>query len=263
MVSRTEVAPEDLAGRTHVEHVMGMAVSIDVRAVPRCSPELAGAIAEVVAWLHRVDTTFSTYIPDSQISRIAAGTLSPGDADPEVIAILRLGDELRDVTGGYFDVRAGGVLDPSGVVKGWAVDRASELLAARGFDHHCVNAGGDLRARGRPGPGRRWRLGIAHPHVSGALAAVVEIDGGAVATSGTAERGPHVIDPHSGRAALELASVTVIGADLTRADAYATAALAMGPAAPAWLSRLQDHEAYVIDAAGMVWSTPGFDRYRV
>jgi thiamine biosynthesis lipoprotein len=92
---------------------------------------------------------------------------------------------------------------------------------------------------------------------------VVEIDGGAVATSGTAERGPHVIDPHSGRAALELASVTVIGADLTRADAYATAALAMGPAAPAWLSRLQDHEAYVIDAAGMVWSTPGFDRYRV
>jgi len=255
-------AADERAGRTHVEHVMGMAVSIDVRAADRGSASLAVAIAEVVAWLHRVDATFSTYIPDSQISRMATGTLAAADADPDVTEVMRLGEDLRAATGGYFDVRAAGTLDPSGVVKGWAVERASDLLAARGFPHHQVNAGGDLRARGRPGAGRRWRIGIAHPHLAGALAAVIEIDDGAVATSGTAERGAHVVDPHTGRAALDLASVTLVGRDLARADAYATAALAMGHAAPAWLARLPGYEAFVVDAAGGAWSTPGFERYR-
>jgi FAD:protein FMN transferase len=104
-------------------------------------------------------------------------------------------------------------------------------------------------------------MGIAHPHVAGALTAVVAIDDGAIATSGTAERGPHVIEPHTGHPALDLASVTVIGDDLTLADAYATAALAMGLDAPAWLARLPGYESYVVDAGGKCWRSDGLGRY--
>lgn len=237
---------------------MGMAVSIDIRDEDAAADRLAGAVGEVVAWLHWVDATFSTYQETSDVCRIDRGELTVAAAAPEVAEILALGDRFREETGGYFDVRAGGRLDPSGVVKGWAVERASSLLLAAGFADHAVNAGGDSRLRGCPAPGRRWRVGIAHPHVHDGLAAVVEVGDGAVATSGTGERGPHVIDPHTGRPAIELASVTVIGAALVAADAYATAALAMGGEATRWLAGLAGHEAYVVDAEGVSWWTPGF-----
>jgi thiamine biosynthesis lipoprotein len=243
---------------THVEHVMGMAVSIDIRDEQADSGRLAGAVGDVVEWLHWVDATFSTYDEASDVRRIDRAELDVGAAAPEVAEILALGERYRIDTGGYFDVRAGGTLDPSGVVKGWAVERASELLLTAGFADHAVNAGGDIRLRGGPAPGRRWRVGIAHPQVRDGLAAVVEMGDGAVATSGTAERGPHVLNPHTGRPALELASVTVVGASLVAADAYATAALAMGRSALPWLAQLPGHEAFVVDAEGGSWWTAGF-----
>jgi thiamine biosynthesis lipoprotein len=235
-----------------------MAVSIDIRADPPDLARLEAAVAEVGAWLERVDGRFSTFKDDSDVSRIARGELDIGAAGHDVAEVLALGERFRAATGGYFDVRASGRLDPSGVVKGWAVERASELLLAAGFPDHAVNAGGDIRMRGRPGPGRGWRVGIAHPHVRGGLAAVAEVADGAVATSGTAERGAHVVDPHTGRAALELASVTVVGAELVATDVYATAALAMGRDAPAWLAGLAGHEAFVVGADATTWHTPGF-----
>jgi thiamine biosynthesis lipoprotein len=142
-------------------------------------------------------------------------------------------------------------------VKGWAIDIASELLTGAGLGNHCVNAGGDIVVRGSSGYDGPWRIAIAHPMVRDAMCAVVEITAGAVATSGIAERGAHVMNPHSGRAALDLASVTVIGTDLATTDAYATAALAMGFDAPNWLSSLEGYEALVVDAGGFVWQTPG------
>ncbi|HVM63797.1 MAG TPA: FAD:protein FMN transferase [Acidimicrobiales bacterium] len=241
-----------------VIHVMGMAVSIDIRADPPDVGALDAAVAEVREWLEWVDGRFSTYKDDSDVSRLARGELDIAAVAPEIGEVLALGDRFRDATGGYFDVRAGGRLDPSGVVKGWAVERASAVLLAAGFADHAVNAGGDIRTRGRPGPGRKWRVGIAHPHVQGGLVAVAEVADGAVATSGTAERGAHVVDPHTGRAALDLASVTVVGPDLVPADVYATAALAMGRAAPEWLEGLEGHEALVVSADATTWHTPGF-----
>jgi thiamine biosynthesis lipoprotein len=162
-------------------------------------------------------------------------------------------------TDGYFDVRADhGWLDPSGLVKGWSVERASALLARAGSANHCINAAGDVRVRGEAEAGRPWQIGVLHPQHPDALTAVVAVTDAAVATSGTYERGLHVFDPHTFLPADALASVTVVGPDLTFADAYATAALARGLAAPAWLSSLSGHEAYVVDAGGHVWSTPGF-----
>jgi len=246
---------------TRVVHVMGMAVSIDIRDEHAPPDRLDLAIAQVTGWLEWVDVTFSTYQEGSEVSRIDRGALAVGDAAPEVAEILALGERFRVESDGYFDVRAGGHLDPSGVVKGWAVERASAMLLGAGFADHAVNAGGDIRLRGVPGPGRRWRVGIAHPHVRDALAAVVEVGDGAVATSGTAERGAHVMDPHTGRAALDLASVTIVGPELVATDAYATAALAMGAAARPWLDGLAartGHEALVVDADDTTWSTAGF-----
>src|SRR4029077_11960278 len=142
-----------------------------------------------------------------------------------------------------------------GLVKGWSVERASGILASHGLARHCINAGGDVRVRGEPDPGRPWGIGVVHPFDRESLTIVVEGCDIAVATSGTAERGAHVYDPHTHTPATELASVTVVGPDLTYADAYATAAFAMGLGCRDWLTGLRDHEAYVIDASGYAWWT--------
>jgi thiamine biosynthesis lipoprotein len=251
-----------LPGARRVEHLMGMVIGIDVRDALEPSV-LETAIEEVFAWLHWVDATFSTYRPDSQISRFGRGELSLAACCADVRWVLDRCEELRTETGGYFDARANPrrALDPSGLVKGWAVERASALLAAAGAVNHCINAAGDIRTRGEPEPGRSWHVGVVHPLHRDALCALLAVGDAAVATSGVAERGQHVFDPHTGTPVSELASVTVIAADLAHADTYATAALAMGAAAPAWLAGLVGSEALVIDPGGYAWETPGFHRY--
>ena len=138
-----------------------------------------------------------------------------------------------------------------------------ERLAAAGADSFCINAGGDVVARGRPAPDRRWRVGIRHPRSPTALAAVVAVEDLAVATSGEYERGAHIVDPHTGAPPTGLLSVTVIGPDLATADAYATAAFAMGADGPAWTATLAGYDALCITTDHRVLSTPGFARHRV
>jgi thiamine biosynthesis lipoprotein len=244
-------------GRRRVEQVMGTAISVDLR-----DPSAAAAdLDQVFAWLREVDDRFSTYKADSQISRLGRGEIALADCHPDVGWVLARCDALRQATGGYFDARASGSLDPSGLVKGWSVEMASALLVRRGSANHCINAGGDIRMRGEPEPGRPWHAGIAHPLRPGRLTIVVSGRDLAIATSGTAERGLHVIDPHTGRPAGTLASVTVVGPELGLTDSDATAALAMGLDAPAWLDSLDDHDAYLIDQGGYAWWTAGFARH--
>jgi FAD:protein FMN transferase len=236
---------------------MGTAISVDVRDDAIAPQDLD----EVFAWFRRVDHVFSTYRDESQISRLGRGEISVAGCDPDVGWVLERCEEIRRMTCGYFDTWATGILDPSGLVKGWSVEMASEMLVGRGSCNHCINAGGDIRTRGEPEPGHPWHIGIVHPLHRDALTVVVAGRDLAVATSGIAERGLHVFDPHTGRPAAALASVTIVGDDLTLCDAYATAATAMGFDAPAWLRRLADHEAYLIDAGGHVWWTNGFGGY--
>lgn len=236
---------------------MGTAISVDVRDAGVGPSELI----EVFEWFRRVDQIFSTYKEDSQISRLGRGEITVTDCHPDVGWVLERCEQVRRASGGYFDCMATGTLDPSGLVKGWSVEVASAMLVEVGSANHCINAGGDIRFRGEPQPGRPWHAGIVHPLEQGALTVVVVGRDLAVATSGIAERGLHVVDPRTGRAANALASVTLVGPELTLTDAYATAALAMGLDAPSWLVGLADHEAYVIDAGGHVWWTDGFARY--
>jgi thiamine biosynthesis lipoprotein len=169
---------------------------------------------------------------------------------------------LERATGGFFSVRPAGRLDPSGLVKGWAVAGAAERLAAAGAERFCIDAGGDVIARGRPAPDRRWRVGIRHPVEHDRLATVLEVEDLAVATSGEYERGAHIVDPHTGGRPSGLVSVTVVGPDLGTADAYATAAFAMGADGPAWTTTLTRYDAMCITSDHRVLSTPGFDRHR-
>ncbi|WP_205718592.1 FAD:protein FMN transferase [Actinomadura sp. WMMA1423] len=244
-------------GIRHVEHVMGTVFSFDVR-TPR-TPSIAAALAQAVAWLHHVDRIFSPYRPDSQITRLADGRAVLGDCDPEVAEILRLGAEIERVTGGAFTCRPGGRLDPSGLVKGWAIERASTILHKAGAHDHCVNGGGDIQARGGAGPGEPWRIGLADPRDRAGLIAVVCGGDIAVATSGTAERGNHIVDPRTGRPAAGLASITLAGRHLTDVDALATAAFVMGDAAREWAEARPDVEALGVSSEGRLWWTPGFE----
>jgi thiamine biosynthesis lipoprotein len=164
-------------------------------------------------------------------------------------------------TGGYFDVHAASEdrLDPSGLVKGWAVDRAAALLDAAGVRNYVVNAAGDMRLRGRAVPELHWRVGIQHPLEPDGVARVLDTTDLAIATSGEYARGAHVLDPHTHRPPSGILSVTITGPDLATADAYATAAFAMGAGrATHWTARLQDYQAMTILADGSVLSTPGF-----
>ncbi|MFM7536363.1 MAG: FAD:protein FMN transferase [Acidimicrobiales bacterium] len=247
-------------GLHHVEHVMGMAVSIDVRdRLP------AAALTEVIDWLHHVDATFSPYRPDSPVSRFGSGEIGLDDLDVEVLGVLALCEELHADTGGAFDVLAvpapnGSRFDPSGLVKGWSIERAVEVLERHGARNLCLNAGGDIAVRGEPEPGRPWRIGIRDPEHSGEVMAVVAIRGrGAVATSATYERGAHIIDPATGEPTTMVASVTIVGPDLTYVDAHATAVFVMGVDGLQWLAdRHRDHDGLVVTHDRQRFATAGF-----
>jgi thiamine biosynthesis lipoprotein len=239
----------------HVEHCMGTAFTIDIRDEGTWD----AALAEVIAWLHRADALFSTYRPDSDISRIRSGELAAKDADPRVAEVLGLCAQLGLETGGYFTAQwRGAAPDPTGLVKGWATERASSLLRGHGSRNHAVNGGGDVQVAGESAPGQPWRVGIVDPFDRTRILTVVTGRDLAVATSGTAERGAHIINPRTGApAAGELASVTMVGSSLTRADAYATAAFAMGAKALSWAQQLSAHEALVVSMDGTAAATPG------
>jgi thiamine biosynthesis lipoprotein len=242
-----------------VEHIMGMPIQIDLRD-GGADPSVVDAAFD---WLRLVDETFSTYKPDSEISRLARGELTVSECRPEVDEVLVRSAQLREETDGFFSVRATGTLDPSGLVKGWAVGRAADLLSSAGARDFSINAGGDVVLRGRPAPDELWRVGIQHPLQGDKVAAVLAGEDIAVATSGEYERGAHVIDPHTRRPPSGLLSATIVGPDLATADAYATATFAMGAAGPAWAARLTGYETLCITTGEALLTSPGFARYRV
>lgn len=190
------------------------------------SVELGDAVPESVLheiWdrLRWVDQTFSPYHADSAISRLAAGRLRVEDCDPALGEVLDRCAEWQRRTGGRFSAMATGRLDPSGLVKGWAIEYADELLRAAGSTRHFICGGGDVRVTGGP-----WPVGIADPLRPGGILTAVALTDAALATSGVAERGDHVRNPLTGGAPRRLASVSVIAPDMTEADVWATALLA-------------------------------------
>ncbi|MFC4122501.1 FAD:protein FMN transferase [Nonomuraea zeae] len=240
-------------GSARVEMVMGIPVSVDIRtALP--ARELAPLLDDAFAWLRWVDDTFSPAKEDSQIGRLnRSRTIRQ---IPELVEVLHRCDELSQATGGWFEARINGVIDPSGYVKGWALERLSRALSNAGAGDHRITAGGDIRVRGSAAPGEPWRVGIRDPRHDVVRKVVVANDLG-IATSG----GSTIVDPHTGEVQDALGSVTVIGPDLGVADAYATAIYAMGPLLArrfaAELAASGPYQTMIISRDGQEVSTPG------
>jgi thiamine biosynthesis lipoprotein len=242
---------------------MGMPIMVDV-----CDHDFdSRKIDRVFEWLRFVDETFSTYRFDSQISRLNRGELTLEKSDAVVRYIVTWCNSLRDQTDGYFDAwrsspDSGLWFDPSGLVKGWSIERAASILETSGARNFCLNAGGDIVVRGHPEQSPSWTIGVQHPKARDQIAITLIATDVAIATSGTYERGQHIVDPHTGASPDGVLSVTVAGSDLGTADAYATAIFAMGANGPEWACGLETCAAMVILSDGTALSTPSFDRYR-
>lgn len=209
-----------------VRTVMGFPVSLDVRSETDDS-----AVEAAFEVLVRADEVFSPFRADSEISRLNRGEL--GQASAVVLEVMLLAAEAERRSRGAFTVHTPRGVDANGVVKGWAVQRAADVLAEAGVSDFCLNAGGDIAVRGEPAPGQAWQAGIRSPWHPRAIAGVVRLPG-AIATSGAYERGAHLRDGRTGETANAFASVSVLHDDLAVADIAATAVMALGPDGPAW-----------------------------
>jgi thiamine biosynthesis lipoprotein len=236
----------------HAEHVMGTVFSFDVR-----DTDLTSAVLDpMLRRLHDIDACYSTYRPDSPISRLGRGELALPDAPPEIRMVLGDCERWRERTDGWFDVHAGGRLDPSGYVKGWAVAQVSCMLTAAGSSWHCVNGGGDILALGAE-PDQTWTFGIVDPTDEQQLLATVTGASLAIATSGPAQRGEHILNPTTHSAASgALRSFSVIGRSIVECDVLATAGIAMGAGTQDWFADRPDVQTFGVRADGSTFNTP-------
>jgi thiamine biosynthesis lipoprotein len=176
--------------------------------------------------------------------------------------IFALAEQTKQETNGYFDIQHNGQVDPSGIVKGWAIANAADILRQKGFVNFYVEAGGDIEVSGCNRRGEPWQIGIRNPFNMNEIVKVVALSAGGVATSGTYIRGQHIYNPKKQDAIItEIVSLTVIGPNIYDADRFATAAFAMGREGIVFIAGLADFEGYQIDQHGQAAFTPGFARY--
>ena len=236
---------------------MGMPITIEVLDSSVTQDDLD----KVFAYFVSVDDIFSTYKDTSEISKINRGELSAAQYSEDMKTILALSEETKKDTCGYFDIQHNGIVDPSGIVKGWAIQNAAHMLEAWGFRHFYVDAGGDIQVSGNK-DGRPWRVGIRNPFNRTENVKVLALTNCGIATSGTAIRGQHIYDPYNrDTMLLDVASITVIGPNIYQADRFATAAFAMGKKGIQFIEKLVGFEGYMIDAHARATFTSGFERY--
>jgi thiamine biosynthesis lipoprotein len=253
---------------------MGTVADIEIRRSDLSDDALNDVLEAVERRLAELDDKFSTYKPDSEISRLGRGELSLEDASPDVRFIMDLCDKLRDLSDGAFDVYAAATkgpaaelqqssiegarpIEPSGAVKGWAIEVAVGLLRNAGVRDFCVNIGGDLYASGKYEGNEGWRIGLQHPSDKTKVMAVLEISNTAIATSALYERGDHIVTT----APSNVVSVTVISSDITLADAYATIAFAKGDNGPAWVAEQPGFEVFAVDDQQQTYFSPALQAF--
>jgi len=244
---------------------MDTVVSLLIPGAGRAADPVVEAITDDLA---RIEERASVFRPDSEINRWSQGRLAEDDLSPETRQILAGCAELAERSSGVFSPWREGRYDPTGYTKGWAMAQVARRLDDAGFGSYCLNAGGDIVARGRGPTGRPWRIGIAHPFRAGELALVltpVPDDPApfAVATSGTTERGRHIAHPVTGWRPTH-SMVTVVGVGIAEVDAIATAALAAGEhghVEPARLIRALGLEGFGFDEERRPWWTDGMTAY--
>ncbi|NMO57264.1 FAD:protein FMN transferase [Actinoplanes sp. TBRC 11911] len=248
-----------------MQQIMGLPISVHIRS-RHLAPTIDDCVTALFADLRRIDRVCSPYRDDSDLARWARGEAV---TDPLLNDVVRLCDEAHERTEGWFDPR--GLpdprdghprYDPSGLVKGWAVERAARHLADLAGHGWCVNAGGDILVYA-PDDQPPWRIGIENPLDPTRVMQVVDLRSGAVATSGSTHRGSHIIDPHTRLPAVACRSVTVTGPSLLWADVYATATAARGTTAVEWLHGVEAYEGLLVTVRGLVRATAGWPGHQV
>ncbi len=236
------------------QHIMGMPITITT------VDDDPQAVAEAFDCFRAADRAYSPFKPDSEVSRVRAG-LSRSRWSKELQGIVKLCEQTTQQTNGYFDVGTGKQFDPSGLVKGWAIQRAAERLARR-VDNFYIEAGGDIQSRGHNAGGKPWRFGIRNPFNRHEIIKTVTVQGQGVATSGTYLRGQHIYNPHRpGKPVTDIISLTVIGPNIYEADRFATAAFAMGREGIRFIDQLAGFAGYMIDSAGIATMSRSFAEF--
>lgn len=243
-----------------LQFIMGMPIEIEIVGV-----DVHEALAKAFAYLVTVDERFSVYKEGSEISRINRGELLLAAASEDMKEVFALAEKTKKETNGYFDIRhPDGHLDPSGIVKGWAIRNTAARIRDAGYDNYLVNAGGDIAMSGKNAEGAEWSVGIRNPFNIQEIVKVVYPHGKGIATSGSYIRGAHIYNPHVPEEALDtIVSITLIGPDVLEADRFATAAFAMGERGIEFVANLPGFEGYAIDAKGVATMTDGFLKYTV
>lgn len=237
--------------------LMGMPISVEIAD----AAATAAVFKNVYDYFGYVDATYSTYKDDSEISRLNHG-LPRDQWSQEMKLILDLCEQTQRQTNGYFNIEHNGQLDPSGLVKGWAIKNAADLVAAQGFHNFYIDAGGDVQVSGRGPNGQPWRVGIRNPFNREEIIKTVVVSNQGVATSGSYIRGQHIYNPYAPDKSIDdIVSITVIGPDIYNADRFATAAYAMGKNGAEFIENLEGYEAYMVDSDKIATLTSGFDRY--
>lgn len=237
--------------------LMGMPITVEIvdsRATVR-------DVEILFEYFTHVDNTFSTYKPESEISKFNNSLLEKKDFSPEMQEVFELAEKTKQETYGYFDIYHNEMFDPSGIVKGWAIQNAADMLRHAGFTNFYVEAGGDIQVSGHTVNDTKWKVGIRNPFNRDEIVKVIEVDNHGVATSGTYIRGNHIYNPKTNSNEFDIASLTVIGPNIYDADRYATAAFAMGKAGIDFIYSKIGFEGYMIDNEGKATYTPDFEQY--
>lgn len=242
---------------------MGMPVTIEVVD----SHVTKEVLEKIFNYFISIDERFSTYKPTSEISKINRGELEKKDYSNDMQVVFALSEETRVKTNGYFNIFHNGTYDPSGIVKGWAIQNAARILTEDGFKNFYVDAGGDIQVRGKNADGKQWSVGIRDPFsIAYDVVKVVYVETEGVATSGTYIRGDHIYIPEAVLKSNQtlgpsIVSLTVIGPNIYEADRYATAGFAMGAMGIHFIEETKDLEGYMIDSNRNAQMTSGFEKY--
>lgn len=246
--------------------IMGMPITINIVDITATQKDI-DAVFEYFAY---VDDKFSTYKETSEISKINNGALSQEQYSTDMKEIFFLAEQTKKDTNGYFDITHNGHIDPSGIVKGWAIQKARELLVKKGFQNFFIDAGGDVQVSGNNEKNELWKIGIRNPFNREENVKVVSLTNQGIATSGTAIRGQHIYNPKEltmehgqlkKKATSDIVSLTVIGPNVYDADRFATAAFAMAEKGINFIESLEGFEGYMINNKGLATYTSGFDKY--
>lgn len=238
---------------------MGMPVSIQIVDTKASEKD----IAEVFSYLRHVDDVFSTYKEDSQISKINNGSLLKENASEEVRRVLFLCEETKKQTNGYFDMERNGKIDPSGIVKGYAIHEAANILCDRGYKNFSVTIAGDTEVVGKNEINEKWKIGIQNPFNTKEIIKVISVTDKGVATSGNYIQGQHIYNAITGKMADEIASITIVAANVYEADRFATAAFAMGEYGIQFIEGIPGIEGYMVTKDKKAVMTSGFEKFVV